>query len=435
MKKFFIQTFGCQMNVYDSQRIINMLESYGMQQTDKIQDADIIILNTCAVREKATNKVFSALGRIKQSKKPTALFGIIGCVAREAGETAFKRIPDLNFVLGPQSYHKLPLILSNPDAKLLNIDLGGLEKFDELPQVEKSPALAYIPIQEGCNHCCTYCIVPYTRGRELSRPFKDVVKDVIQAANTGAIEICFLGQNVNGYKYIDSDGKVYKLSDLIKEAAKQDNIKRIRFTSSYPTEMTDDLINMFKTEPKLLPFLNMPIQSGSMSVLKRMNRPYDLNQYIDIVDKLKAARPDIQISSDFIVGFPGETEDDFEDTMKIAEKIKYINSYSFKYSPRPHTAAALMEDQIPEAMKKQRLAKLDSYLNELQRQFNESCIGKTLECLCEGLDKTGKHLIYRTPYMQQCVVNKPAEKITWPILARIDITEANKASLRGTFSK
>lgn len=435
MKKFFIQTFGCQMNVYDSQRIINMLESYGMQQTDKIQDADIIILNTCAVREKATNKVFSALGRIKQSKKPTALFGIIGCVAREAGETAFKRIPDLNFVLGPQSYHKLPLILSNPDAKLLNIDLGGLEKFDELPQVEKSPALAYIPIQEGCNHCCTYCIVPYTRGRELSRPFKDVVKDVIQAANTGAVEICFLGQNVNGYKYIDSDGKVYKLSDLIKEAAKQDNIKRIRFTSSYPTEMTDDLINMFKTEPKLLPFLNMPIQSGSMSVLKRMNRPYDLNQYIDIVDKLKAARPDIQISSDFIVGFPGETEDDFEDTMKIAEKIKYINSYSFKYSPRPHTAAALMEDQIPEAMKKQRLAKLDSYLNELQRQFNESCIGKTLECLCEGLDKTGKHLIYRTPYMQQCVVNKPAEKITWPILARIDITEANKASLRGTFSK
>ena len=435
MKKFFIQTFGCQMNVYDSQRIINMLESYGMQQTDKIQDADIIILNTCAVREKATNKVFSALGRIKQSKKPTALFGIIGCVAREAGETAFKRIPDLNFVLGPQSYHKLPLILSNPDAKLLNIDLGGLEKFDELPQVEKSPALAYIPIQEGCNHCCTYCIVPYTRGRELSRPFKDVVKDVIQAANTGAVEICFLGQNVNGYKYIDSDGKVYKLSDLIKEAAKQDNIKRIRFTSSYPTEMTDDLINMFKTEPKLLPFLNMPIQSGSMSVLKRMNRPYDLNQYIDIVDKLKAARPDIQISSDFIVGFPGETEDDFEDTMKIAEKIKYINSYSFKYSPRPHTAAALMEDQIPEAMKKQRLAKLDSYLNELQRQFNESCIGKTLECLCEGLDKTGKHLIYRTPYMQQCVVNKPAEKITWPILAHIDITEANKASLRGTFSK
>ena len=434
MKKFFIQTFGCQMNVYDSQRIINMLESYGMQQTDKIQDADIIILNTCAVREKATNKVFSALGRIKQSKKPTALFGIIGCVAREAGETAFKRIPDLNFVLGPQSYHKLPLILSNPDAKLLNIDLGGLEKFDELPQVEKSPALAYIPIQEGCNHCCTYCIVPYTRGRELSRPFKDVVKDVIQAANTGAVEICFLGQNVNGYKYIDSDGKVYKLSDLIKEAAKQDNIKRIRFTSSYPTEMTDDLINIFKTEPKLLPFLNMPIQSGSMSVLKRMNRPYDLNQYIDIVDKLKAARPDIQISSDFIVGFPGETEDDFEDTMKIAEKIKYINSYSFKYSPRPHTAAALMEDQIPEAMKKQRLAKLDSYLNELQRQFNESCIGKTLECLCEGLDKTGKHLIYRTPYMQQCVVNKPAE-ITWPILARIDITEANKASLRGTFSK
>lgn len=434
MKKFFIQTFGCQMNVYDSQRISAMLESYGMLQTDKIEEADIIILNTCAVREKATNKVFSALGRIKQAKKRNALFGIVGCVAREAGETAFKRIPDLNFVLGPQSYHKLPLILSNPDAKLLNVDLGGLEKFDELPQIEKSPALAYIPIQEGCNHCCTYCIVPYTRGRELSRPFTDVVKDIVNAANTGAIEICFLGQNVNGYKYKDSTGKLYRLSDLIKEAAKQDNIKRIRFTSSYPTEMTDDLIEMFKQEPKLLPFLNMPIQSGSESVLKRMNRPYDLNQYINIVDKLRAARPDLQISSDFIVGFPGETDDDFEDTMKIAERIKYINSYSFKYSPRPHTAAALMQDQIPEATKKLRLAKLDSYLNELQRQFNENCIGKTLECLCEGVDKTGKHLIYRTPYMQQCIVNKPTG-ITWPILARIDITEANKASLRGSFSK
>lgn len=434
MKKFFIQTFGCQMNVYDSQRISAMLESYGMLQTDKIEEADIIILNTCAVREKATNKVFSALGRIRQAKKNDALFGIVGCVARETGATAFKRIPDLNFVLGPQSYHKLPLILSNPDAKLLNIDLGGLEKFDELPQTEKSPALAYIPIQEGCNHCCTYCIVPYTRGRELSRPFTDVVKDIAHAANTGAIEICFLGQNVNGYKYADSDGNLYRLSDLIKEAAKQDNIKRIRFTSSYPTEMTDDLINMFKTEQKLLPFLNMPIQSGSQNVLTRMNRPYDLKLYIDIVDKLKAARPDIQISSDFIVGFPGETDEDFEETMKIAEKIKYINSYSFKYSPRPHTAAALMKDQIPEAIKKIRLAKLDSFLNELQRQFNESCIGKTLECLCEGSDKTGKHLIYRTPYMQQCVVNKQ-QGTAWPILANITITEANKASLRGKFAE
>ena len=433
MKQFFIQTFGCQMNVYDGQRIAAMLAARGMTETDDVSDADIIILNTCAVRAKATDKVFSALGRIRRAKKPDALFGIVGCVAREAGADAFRRIPELNFVLGPQSYHKLPDLLDNPDSKLLNIDLGGLEKFDELPQMQTSPAVAYIPIQEGCNHCCTYCIVPYTRGRELSRPFADVVRDTAHAAATGAVEICFLGQNVNGYKYTSPEGTLYRLSDLIKEAAKLPAIKRIRFTSSYPTEMTDDLIELFGTEPKLLPFLNMPIQSGSPDVLTRMNRPYSLNLYIDIVDKIRAARPDVQISSDFIVGFPGETDSDFEQTMEIARRIKYINSYSFKYSPRPHTAAALMKDQIPESIKAARLAQLDSYLNELQREFNESCIGRTLPCLCEGPDKTGRHLVFRTPYMQQTIVARPSGDI--PQMADITITAANKASLRGEFAK
>ena len=430
MKKFFIQTFGCQMNVYDGWRIAAMLTHHGLEQTDNVADADIIILNTCAVRAKATDKVFSALGRIRRAKKPTALFGIVGCVAREAGATAFHRIPDLNFVLGPQSYHKLPQILENPDARLLNINLGGLEKFDELPQMERSPRVAYIPIQEGCNHVCTYCIVPYTRGRELSRSFESVMTDTIHAAKTGAIEICFLGQNVNGYKYTDENGKLYRLSDLIRETAKIPEIMRIRFTSSYPTEMTDDLIDMFRTEPKLLPFLNMPIQSGSQNVLTRMNRPYSLELYTYIIRKLKLARPDIQISSDFIVGFPGETDEDFEQTMRIAEQIKYINSYSFKYSPRPHTAAALMPDQIPENIKATRLAKLDTYLNDVQRKFNESCIDTTLECLLEGPDKTGRHMVYRTPFMQQCIVEF---RDNAPELAQIKITAANKASLRGKF--
>ena len=417
------------MNVYDGQRIAAMLTARGYESTEQVADADIIILNTCAVRAKATDKVFSALGRIRAEKKPDALFGIVGCVARESGADAFRRVPELNFVLGPQSYHKLPAILENPETKLLNIDLGGLEKFDELPQMEKSPVIAYIPIQEGCNHCCTYCIVPYTSGRELSRPFNDVMRDTEHAANTGAVEICFLGQNVNGYKYTDADGTVYRLSDLIAATAKLDPVKRIRFTSSYPTEMTDDLIDMFRTEPKLLPFLNLPIQSGSSDVLTRMNRPYSLNLYIDIVDKLKHARPDIQISSDFIVGFPGETDADFEQTMKIAQRVKYINSYSFKYSPRPHTAAALMPNQIPESVKSARLAKLDAYLNELQRDFNLSCVGKTMPCLYEGPDKTGRHLVYRTPYMQPCIVDAKSDNA--PIMAEIEITDANKASLRG----
>ena len=418
------------MNVYDGQRIATLLQSRGMTQTDSIADADIIILNTCAVRAKATDKVYSALGRIREQKKPDALMGIVGCVARESGADAFRRVPELNFVLGPQSYHKLPEILENPDMRLLNIDLGGLEKFDELPQSDKSPALAYIPIQEGCNHCCTYCIVPYTRGREISRPFNDVMHDVMHVANTGAVEICFLGQNVNGYKYTAPDGTQYRLSDLIRATAKLDNIQRIRFTSSYPTEMTDDLIDMFRTEPKLLPFLNMPIQSGSPDVLTKMNRPYTLDLYIDIVDKLRSARPDIQISSDFIVGFPGETDSDFEQTMNIAQRIRYINSFSFKYSPRPHTVAATMPNQIPEVIKSQRLYKLDELLNNLQREFNESCIGKTLSCMLEGPDKTGLRLVYRTPYMQPCIVDKP-DNTTPPTLANIEITSASKAALRG----
>ena len=434
MKKYFIKTFGCQMNVYDSWRIAAMLDARGMCATKDVADADIIILNTCSVREKATNKVFSELGRIRDIKKPDALFGIVGCVARETGSNAFRRMPDLNFVLGPQSYHRLPQILENPDAKLLNIDLGGLEKFDEMPQIVNAPTVSYIPIQEGCNHCCTYCIVPYTRGPELSRSYDDVIRDTLHAAQTGAVEICFLGQNVNGYKYTDENGKVFRLSDLIRATAKMPEIQRIRFTSSYPTEMTDDLIEMFRTEPKLLPFLNMPIQSGSPDVLKRMNRPYSLDSYIEIINKLRNARPDIQISSDFIVGFPGETNADFEQTLEIAKRIRYINSYSFKYSPRPHTAAALMPDQVPENITRERLAILDSTLNEIQREFNETCIGKTLACLCEGADKTGRHLIYRTPYMQQCIVACPKDDAPLT-MANIKITAANRASLRGEYMK
>ena len=244
------------------------------------------------------------------------------------------------------------------------------------------------------------------------------------------MEICFLGQNVNGYKYTAPDGTQYRLSDLIRATAKLNNIQRIRFTSSYPTEMTDDLIDMFRTEPKLLPFLNMPIQSGSPDVLTKMNRPYTLDLYIDIVDKLRSARPDIQISSDFIVGFPGETDSDFEQTMDIAQRIRYINSFSFKYSPRPHTVAATMPNQIPEVIKSQRLYKLDELLNNLQREFNESCIGKTLSCMLEGPDKTGLRLVYRTPYMQPCIVDNP-DDATPPTLANIEITSASKAALRG----
>lgn len=426
MKTFFLQTFGCQMNVYDGARIASMLRGRGMVSVDSAADADVIILNTCAVREKASSKVFSALGRIRKNKKPDAIFGIVGCVAREEGANAFKRIPELNFVLGPQSYHKIPEILDNPDARYLNIDLSGLEKFDELPPQSESETLAYVPIQEGCDHCCTYCIVPYARGRELSRPFNDAMRDVRDAAARGAAEICFLGQNVNGYR--DADGK--NLADLVRATALIPGVQRIRFTSSYPTEMTDDLINLFRDEPKLLPFLNMPIQSGSPDILRAMNRPYEIEQYMDIIERLRDARPDIQISSDFIVGFPGETDMDFQQTLDIIRRVRYINSYSFKYSPRPHTAAAIMKNQIPENVKKERLKILDGTLTEINREFNESCVGKEFDCLVEGPDKTGKHLIVRTPYMQQAIVPCPNSTFGQNIV-RIRITDANKCSLRG----
>ena len=415
------------MNVYDGLRIAAMLEHHGFVRTEEISDADIILLNTCAVRAKATDKVYSALGRIRLAKKKDAIYGIVGCVARESGSDAFRKLKDLNFVLGPQSYHKLPEILSDPDTKLLDINLGGLEKFDELPPITKSPLVAYIPVQEGCNHCCTYCIVPYTRGPEISRPYSDIMAETMHAANIGAIEICFLGQNVNGYKYTSPDGKTFRLSDIIKATAKIDSVKRIRFTSSYPTEMTDDLIELFDSEQKLLPFLNMPIQSGSDNILKKMNRQYNLSEYLDLINKFKKVRPDIQISSDFIVGFPGESDDDFEQTMQIAKQVGYINSYSFKYSPRPHTAAAIMPNQVPENVKSERLIKLDALLNEQQRKFNLSCIDKTFDCLYEGPDKTGTKHIYRTPYMQPCIVatDNPTS------MATITITSANKSCLRG----
>jgi len=418
-RTFYLHTMGCQMNVYDGQRIINMLSSRGLIQTDIVAEADVIILNTCSVREKATEKVFSELGRIRKAKRPEAVFGITGCVAREEGKNAFSRIQGLNFVLGPQSYHKLIEVVLNPDAVHLHIDLSGLEKYDAMPEMTTSELVAYIPVQEGCSHACTYCIVPYTRGPEVSRPFDDCLNDARRAVDLGAKEICFLGQNVNGYKY--------NLAAMIREVAKLDGVRRIRYTSSYPTEMTDELIELHGTEEKLLPFLNLPLQSGSQAVLRRMNRPYNIDEYLNIIERLAAARPDIKISSDFIVGFPGETDDDFRATCDIARRVGFINSYSFKYSKRPHTAAAKMPDQIPEAIKKERLRVLDGILNDNQRAFNESCIGREFECLFERMDGRG-NAIYRTPHMVQVIV--PSSVIHHPS-SIIKITSGNKSSLRG----
>ncbi len=420
------------MNVYDGKRISSMLIQHGLKHVENAADADVIILNTCSVREKASEKIFSALGRLEKIKskrqkltKRPVIMGIVGCVARESGANAFRRQRALNFVLGPQSYHKLPEILLDPETPYLDIDLSGLEKFNALPAVHESTAVGYVPIQEGCDHVCTYCIVPYTRGRELSRDMMDIMAEIEHLAHLGAMEICFLGQNVNGYR--GPNGKT--LADLIRETAKIPAIKRIWYTSSYPTEMTDELIAMHGTEPKLLPIVHLPLQSGSPAVLKRMNRPYDLNQYISIIEKLRAARSDLQISSDFIVGFPGETDDDFNETVNIVNKIGYINSFSFKYSKRPHTAAALMMDQIPENIKSVRLKTLDGILNEQQRAFNQSLIGKTFSCLIDQNGKLPNQVIARTPYMQPVILDNA--KHLMGKLVNVKITSGNKSALRG----
>lgn len=418
---YFIQTFGCQMNVYDGQRIASMLDKIGHIKTEEIPDADLIILNTCAVRAKANDKIFSMLGRIRKKKKPGALLGIVGCVAREEGANAFRRVKDLNFVLGPQSYHKIPEILENPDARYLNVDLSGLEKFDAMPENTHASSVAYIPVQEGCDHMCSYCIVPFTRGREISRSADSVMDEVRAAAKNGAVEICFLGQNVNGYKP--------SLADLIRETAKIPSVQRIRYTSSYPTEFDDDLINLHGECDKLMPIINMPLQSGSPEILKKMNRPYSLEQYLEIVDKFRRVRPDIMISSDFIVGFPGETDADFEMTMEMAQRIKFINSYSFKYSPRPHTAAALMTDQVADNAKRERLQKLENILGENNREFNLSLIGRTLPCLIDEIGKAAGQVIARTPWMQQVVLENASDKIGE--MVNVKITAGNKSSLRG----
>ncbi|MDR0449033.1 MAG: tRNA (N6-isopentenyl adenosine(37)-C2)-methylthiotransferase MiaB [Rickettsiales bacterium] len=417
--KFFMRTFGCQMNVYDGQRIASLLEKSGYAETSEIPEADVIIINTCAVREKASEKIFSLLGKISKTKKAGALLGIVGCVARAEGANAFRRIKGLNFALGPQSYHKLPEVLR--ESKYMDVDLSGLEKFDALPTNTRSTAIAYVPVQEGCSHCCTYCIVPFTRGPEVSRDMDSVMFEALAAAARGAVEICFLGQNVNGYKP--------GLAELIRRAAKIEGVRRIRYTSSYPTEMTDDLIALHGTEEKLLPFVNMPLQSGSLEILKRMNRPYDIEQYLGVMEKFKAARPDIKISSDFIVGFPGETEKDFEMTMEIVRRCGFINSYPFKYSPRPRTAAALMDGQVAEDVKSRRLEELDNLLNENNREFNESLVGRTLTCLVGEAGKKSGQVIARTPWTQQVVLDGAGALMGK--LVDIKITSGNKSSLRG----
>ena len=428
-KKLFIKSYGCQMNVYDSNRMKDLFDNEGYKSTDKIEEANLIILNTCHIREKAAEKVYSDIGRIKKIniKKSRDDYKLVvaGCVAQAEGVEIQKRSPIVDFVVGPQSYHNLPKMIKESKTKI-NDEFLPNEKFENLVYNASKNVSEFISIQEGCDKFCTFCVVPYTRGAEFSRPVKEIEKEILKHAKSGVKEIILLGQNVNAYHGQGHDGKTKNLAYLINKISEVDSIKRIRYMTSHPIDMDESLFKIHGTNSKLMPFLHLPIQSGSDNVLKRMNRKHRVKEYLKIVDKLKAYRPDIALSSDFIVGFPGETDKDFEDTMQFIDKVKFTIAYSFIFSPRPGTPAFKLKD-IDSKVKKARLSALQSLLKSQQIEFNKSFVNKKMDILFE---KSGRHTnqyIGRTIYNQSAFTKHKNNLINE--FKKVEITRATDFAL------
>lgn len=439
VKQYYIKTFGCQMNVYDSQRIAAILESLGYQATDRAETADIVIFNTCHIREKAAEKVFSDLGRLNliresrlQEGKDT-IIGLVGCVVQAEDEQIAKRAPFVDFATGPLTYHRIPEILEKIRRKkgqtIIDTEFPAEAKFDFLPENKHPGVCAFLAIQEGCNNFCTYCVVPYTRGAEYSRPVEEVIAEAKNLVGNGCLEINLLGQNVNSYHGEDKQGKERDLAYLLHRLSEIDGLERLRYTTSYPADMTDDLIACHRDLKKLMPYLHLPVQSGSDNVLKAMNRRHNSSDYLRVIDKLKTANPEIGLSSDFIVGFPGETDADFEATLELVKKVGYIQAFSFKYSRRAGTPAAIMPNQVAEKIKTERLEILQDLLFSQQLKFNQSCVGKTMPVLFESEGK-GKNMLFgRTPYMQN--LNAKLDKQYLNKIVNIEITAAGMNTLSG----
>jgi tRNA-2-methylthio-N6-dimethylallyladenosine synthase len=440
MKKLFIQTYGCQMNVYDSMRIQDLLKPFGYNSTDVIEDSDMVILNTCHIREKATEKVYSKLGRIRDMKRKLGkelIIVVAGCVGQAEGEEIFKRAPWVNIVVGPQSYQNLPELLSKMVREGKNhvwdLDFAEEKKFDHLPETMQPQGYsAFLSIQEGCDKFCKFCCVPYTRGAEFSRPLEQIYREALMISSQGAKEITLLGQNVNAYHGLNVKGEQISLAALIKAISSIDTIKRIRYTTSHPLDMTDDLIEAHGDIPKLMPFLHLPVQSGSDKILKSMNRKHDTALYFDIIDRLKKVRDGIEFSSDFIVGYPGETEQDFLDTLELVRKVRFAQAYSFKYSPRPGTPASIMT-QISEEVKDDRLKRLQSLLNEQQRDFNKSVVGREMAVLIERPGKCEGQYSGKNEYMQTVNVDHAQEFLGE--IVQVKITSASAHSVKGEILK
>ncbi len=439
-KKYYIKTFGCQMNVYDSSRIADMLKKEGYAETLKQAEADIVLFNTCHIREKAAEKLFSDLGRAKliaderfENGKRT-IIGVVGCVVQAEDEQIIKRAPYVDFAVGPQMYFRIPEILRQIEKKkdyesVIDTDFPAINKFDFLPENKSQGACSYLAVQEGCNNFCTYCVVPYTRGAEYSRSVADVLTEAKRLIAGGTLEINLLGQNVNSYHGEDESGKERDLAYLLHKMAELDGLKRLRYTTSYPADMTDDLITCHKDIDILMPYLHLPVQSGSDKILKAMNRRHSRSDYLRIIEKLYAANSKLKMSSDFIVGFPGETDEDFAQTLDVVNKVKYIQAFSFKYSRRPGTPAAVMENQVEEKVKKERLEILQTLLFDYQTKFNESCVGKTMPVLFEQKGRHKGQLIGRTPYMQNLHIETKDDNMNK--IVDVVVCEATTNSLSG----
>ena len=437
-KKVFMNTMGCQMNVYDSTRMLDALAVLGYEETQTPEEADLLMVNTCYIREKAADKVFSCLGRfqeIKQERKKKGqetLIAVAGCVVQALGDAVLKKAHGVDIAVGPQSYHKLPELITQfnrKNGRKTIAEFTSIEKFDALAKPTSHGCTAFLAIQEGCDNFCSYCVVPYTRGCEYSRSAKAILNEARALVDTGAKEIMLLGQNVDCWHGEGLDGKTWHLAQLIERLAEMDGLLRIRYTTSYPVDITDEMIAAHRDIPKLMPYIHLPIQAGSDKVLKEMNRRYCVAQYLEVVDKLRKARPDIAISSDFIVGFPGETDSDFEQTLAVVDKVRYAQSYSFKYSPRPGTPASLMKNQVPEAIKTERLSILQAKLLKLQKSYNQTFIGKNLPVLLTERGKQKGQLNGYSPYLQNVHVSLPEERLG--DIVTLHISAATASSLSG----
>ena len=433
-KKVFVKTYGCQMNVYDSERMVEALGSKGYEQTNAPEDADMILLNTCHIREKAAEKVYSELGRFKELKaeKPNLKIGVAGCVAQAEGEEIMRRQPLVDLVVGPQSYHRLPELEAKLEngGKSIETDFPEEDKFTVLksrPKVKRAPS-AFLTVQEGCDKFCAFCVVPYTRGAEVSRPAEQIISEARNLVERGVREITLLGQNVNAYHGIGAKGAEWSLARLIWALNDIDGLKRIRFTTSHPNDMADDLIEAHANCAKLMPYLHLPVQSGSNKILKRMNRSHTAEGYLKLIEKIRAARPDILLSGDFIVGFPEETEEDFEDTMSLIKEVKYGQAFSFKYSTRPGTPAAERE-QIPEDLKTERLHRLQALIAAQQRDIQDQMVGRKVSVLFEKNGRFDGQMVGKSEYLH--AVHVASDKLEIGSLKQVRITKSKVNSLTG----